>query len=160
LTSSSTLQELTLDHIILPTAWELIFPAGELCTALTSLELACFDGPANNEPWERIAAACPNLQRLKLTEDALYPDWWPTNMAPTTELRPLTALTYLALHGLRKDDVPQLTQLTMLQELFLPVDYAPEGVLEQLTVMQQLRNLSVVNMNKWHDGGRVEWCRE
>lgn len=81
-------------------------------------------------------------------------------MAPTTELRPLTALTYLALHGLRKDDVPQLTQLTMLQELFLPVDYAPEGVLEQLTVMQQLRNLSVVNMNKWHDGGRVEWCRE
>jgi hypothetical protein len=146
LTAGSKLQQVVLHNMLSAQGWQHVFPAGQLCTALTSLKISSRRGPASSEPWRRIAAACPSLQHLRvdpLSWTAMEDDPEPTNMPPTRELQPLTALTSLVLHKVAEEHVPHLAQITTLRELTLVGTSISEGGLGQLRAMQQLTKLEV-----------------
>lgn len=136
LTACSTLQRLTLSNILTPSPWQHIFPAGQLCTALTFLEMVSLNGSATSEAWQRMAAACPSLQQLHINdsldmaeidleeigsriERVALPLPLPCDMTPTSELQPLTWLTNLTLSRLPTEHMLHLMQLTAPQKLDL-----------------------------------------
>jgi hypothetical protein len=89
LTASNRLRKLSLDNMMPPAsrAWQHMVPAGQLCTALTSLEIQQQHTHAmhyalpfrNNRFFERIKAACPGLPPVRWNNrDEPY---WPSLLA-------------------------------------------------------------------------------
>lgn len=66
LTAASKLQQLVLKDMLPRSAWQHLFPAGQLCTALTYLNIESRHGSESLEMLQRVAAACPNLQQARI----------------------------------------------------------------------------------------------
>jgi len=158
LTANSKLQRLVLGCERLSDAgWHYIFPPGQQLLQLTSLDLT-FIGqhvPGENQQ-QHLVQACPGLRQLRLSWGQAYStssDRW--RLGPWVQvsvLLPLTGLTSLSFNYAVLTDIPELAQLSGLQELHLAApSRIPVPAMQPLTSLQQLTLLKVNRQMPWRE---------
>jgi len=144
LTASSHLQHLELESADLPEgAWQQMFPPTRCLPELSHLVLWADDGPTHRPlseaDMQAMVTCCPGLVNLALGPKLL--------ISSATPLQQLTGLSTLQLCAPFQDSAPSFAQLTRLQRLavesYREADRVTVSGLLQLTVLQQLRDISV-----------------
>jgi hypothetical protein len=144
LTAASKLQQLVLKDMLPRSAWQHIFPAGQLCTALTYLNIESRYGFESLEMLQRIAAACPNLQQARIDPRFTPGSTTAVSNLPSSALRPLTAVNTLVIQGVAEEHVPHLAQLTALRTLHLESPAITAAMATELAAsLQHLTDLSI-----------------
>ena len=152
LTASSKLRHLDLDWLILPAGvWQHVFSAGKLLPQLSSLSVAGVRQPSGKDSRSfleaeaptgfQLVSCCPGLQYLDL--QGLRKSAGKAVLAPLQGLSGLRTLLINPAHGSGGEGLVEVCKMTGLQELSIECCRGfPEGMLQQLTQLQQLTSLN------------------